>query len=537
MKPRLVLIGNGMAGVRTLEELLAIAPDLYEITVFGDEPHGNYNRILLSPVLAGEQTLDEIMLNDRAWYERHGITLHAGAQVVEIDRGRRLVRSNQGHEVHYDRAIVATGSRPIVLPVPGADLDGVVTFRDIQDVERMLEAAQRHRSAAVIGGGLLGLEAAHGLAARGMEVTVVHLLSSLMEKQLDPAAAGLLRASLEARGIHFRLEAQTERVLGRDRATGLRFGDGTELTCDLVVMAVGIRPNKDLAEGAGLPCERGVLVNDTMQTFDPRIYAVGECVQHRGATYGLVAPLFDQGKVVANQLAEDGYYQFRGAIPATRLKVTGIDLFSAGQFQGGDGCEEVVFQDPSRGVYKKVVLKDGRVAGAVLVGDAADGGWYLQLMKEGDDVSALRDGLVFGRAFATQGSAGGEPDVLALPDDAPVCHCNGVCKGQIVSAIREKSLRSLPEVVAHTKAGASCGTCKGTVEQILACTAGDAYERAAVAPVCACTDLGHDELRARIAEGSYATVGDVVQALDWRFPEGCAACRPAINYYLLCAHP
>jgi nitrite reductase (NADH) large subunit len=537
MKPRLVLIGNGMAGVRSLEELLAVAPDLYDITVFGEEPHGNYNRILLSPVLAGEQTLDDIMLNDRAWYARHGITLHAGARVVGIDRGRRLVRSDQGHEVPYDRLILATGSNPIMLPVPGADLPGVVTFRDIQDVERMLEAARTHRNAAVIGGGLLGLEAAHGLKARGMDVTVVHLLDCLMEKQLDPAAAGLLRASLEARGIQFRLQAQTARVLGEARAEGLAFADGSDLPCDLVVMAVGIRPNKALAEEAGLSCERGILVNDTMQTFDPRIYAVGECVQHRGATYGLVAPLFEQGKVVANQLAEDGYFQYRGSVTSTRLKVTGIDLFSAGEFQGGDGCEEVVFQDPGRGVYKKVVFKDGRLAGAVLVGDADDGAWYLDLMREGQDVSELRDGLVFGRAFATGGGAANANDVDAMPDDAAVCHCNGVCKGQIVDTIRARSLTVLSDVVAHTKAGASCGTCKGTVERILAATVGEAYEEERIPAVCSCTTLGHDEVRARIAEGDFATVTDAMAALGWATPDGCAACRPALNYYLLCARP
>jgi nitrite reductase (NADH) large subunit len=538
MKPRLVLIGNGMAGVRTLEELLAVAPDLYDITVFGEEPHGNYNRILLSPVLSGEQTLDDIMLNDRDWYEGYGITLHTGARVTEIDRARRVVRSDAGHEVPYDRVILATGSRPIVLPVPGADLPGVVTFRDIQDVERMLEAAQSHRRAAVIGGGLLGLEAAHGLSSRGMDVTVVHLLDCLMERQLDPAAAGLLRASLEARGIQFRLEAKTERILGEDRVTGLRFADGTGLDCDLVVMAVGIRPHKALAEEAGLPCERGVLVNDTMQTFDPRIYAVGECVQHRGATYGLVAPLFDQGKVVANQLAEDGYFRYSGSVTSTRLKVTGVDLFSAGQFQGGEGFEEVVFQDPGRGVYKKVVLKDGHLAGAVLVGDASDGGWYLELMKDGQDVSELRDGLVFGRAFANaQGDAANGNDVHALPDDAAVCHCNGVCKGQIVDTIRARSLTTLPEVVAHTKAGASCGTCKGTVERILACTVGDAYEEERIPAVCACTDLSHDQVRARLVEGAFDTVTDAMAALGWRDPDGCATCRPALNYYLLCARP
>lgn len=535
-KPKLVLIGNGMAGIRALEELLALAPDLYDVTVFGDEPHGNYNRILLSPVLAGDKTLEEIMLHDRAWYARHGITLHAGERVLRIDRARRRVVSERGRRVSYDRLIIATGSRPIVLPVDGHDLPGVVSFRDIQDVEQMVAAAGEHRRAAVIGGGLLGLEAAHGLRARGMEVTVVHLLDHLMEKQLDATAGGLLQASIAQRGIGFRMQARTERVLGTDRVEGLRFADGSELVCDLVVMAVGIRPNTELAQSAGLACERGLVVNDVMQTFDPRIYAVGECVQHRGTTYGLVAPLYDQARVVANQLAEDGYFRYSGSVTSTRLKVTGVDLFSAGEFEGGEGCDEIVFQDPSRGVYKKLVLRDGRLTGAVLYGDAADGSWYVQLMKEARDVSELRDTLVLGRAFADGGGAASS-DPSALPDDTPICDCNGVCKGTIVEAIRARPLTTLDEVKVHTKAGASCGSCSDKVEGLLAATLGDDYDSEATPPMCPCTDLGHDEVRHAIAERGLGTICEVTEALDWKASDGCAACRPALNYYLLCARP
>ena len=338
-KMRLVLVGNGMAGVRALEELLKLAPDLYDITVFGAEPHPNYNRILLSPVLSGEQTLEQIVLNGLDWYAANGITLHLGKEVVEIDRRRRVVRSADGTEAEYDRLLLATGSNPVILPVPGAKLEGVITYRDIGDTQRMIEAASRHAHAVVIGGGLLGLEAANGLKARGMDVTVVHLMQWLMERQLDRTAGGLLQASLEKKGLKFRLAAQTKEIVaggpGSDagRVAAVRLADGETLAAELVVMAVGIRPNTALAEKAGLHCPRGIAVNDTMQTFDPRIYAVGECVNHRGIAYGLVAPLFEMAKVCANHLAQFGIGRYTGSVTSTKLKVTGIDLFSAGDFQ------------------------------------------------------------------------------------------------------------------------------------------------------------------------------------------------------------
>lgn len=404
-KLKLVVIGNGMAGMRTVEELLKLAPDLYDISVFGAEPHGNYNRIMLSPVLAGEKSLDEIMINSPEWYAQHGITLYAGDPVLKINRQQRWVMAESGSKVHYDRLLLATGSNPFIIPVPGHELPGVISFRDIQDVNTMLEAAGEYRNAVVIGGGLLGLEAANGLRTQGMNVTVVHLQDSLMERQLDKAAADLLREALESRGIGFAMEAQTEAIQGEDRVTGIRFKDGTELAADLVVMAVGIRPNIDLARSAGLHCERGIVVNDTLQTYDPTVYAVGECVQHRNATYGLVAPLWEQARVCASHLAEFGHSQYLGSTVSTKLKVTGIDLFSAGDFNPRDGDEEIVFRDLRRGVYKKLVVRDDRIAGAVLYGDVADGSWYYDLMIEGADIGELRDVLIFGRAFADQSAA------------------------------------------------------------------------------------------------------------------------------------
>jgi nitrite reductase (NADH) large subunit len=393
---RLIVIGNGMAGMRTVEEVLALAPNEYEIVVFGAEPHGNYNRILLSPVLSGEKRAEDIVLHSHEWYVEHGVKLHAGDPVVAIDRRKRIVKSQRGVELSYDRLLLATGSTPIVLPIPGVNLKGVITFRDLADVEAMLAAAKPGRKAVVIGGGLLGLEAANGLLSRGMAVTVVHLFDSLMERQLDAAAAALLRASLASRGIAFKMPAQTTAVLGTESVEGVRFADGSELAADLVVMAVGVRPNTELARAAGLRCDRGVLVNDTLQSYDPSIYAVGECVQHRNVTFGLVAPLWEQARVCATHLAELGISRYRGTLPATQLKVTGIELYSAGDFQNSGNGEDIVLRDPARQVYKRLVIRDNKLRGAVLFGDASAGPWYFEMMAKGHDVTAIRDELLFG---------------------------------------------------------------------------------------------------------------------------------------------
>lgn len=399
-KLKLVMVGNGMAGVRTLEELLRLAPDLYEITVFGAEPHPNYNRILLSPVLAGEQSFADIVLNGIEWYAEHGIDLRLGRKVVQIDRKRRLVIADDGSRAHYDRLILATGSTPFMPPIPGNRLEGVLAYRDIADTEKMLEATRTHSHAVVIGGGLLGLEAANGLRQRGMDVTVVHLAEWLLERQLDRTAGELLKQALEARGIHFRLSEQTEELLdyGSGRVCAVQFKSGDTIPADLVVMAAGVRPNTELAEKAGLPCNRGVQVDDTLQTYDPRVYAVGECANHRGIAYGLVAPLFEQAKVCANHLAMLGTARYQGSVTSTKLKVTGIDLFSAGDFMGGDGTESIILSDPIGSVYKKLVIKDDVLVGGCLYGDTLDGSWYFQQICGGNDISEVRDHLMFGQA-------------------------------------------------------------------------------------------------------------------------------------------
>ncbi|MFK5891627.1 MAG: FAD-dependent oxidoreductase, partial [Pseudomonadota bacterium] len=434
MKEKLVVVGNGMAGMRTVEELLKIAPDKYDISVFGSEPYGNYNRILLSPVLCGEKTIDEIMLNDLQWYEDNNITLYKGAKVTHIDRKACVVTADDGTTAKYSRLLLATGSDPFIIPVPGHKLPGVISFRDIHDVNVMLHTAETKHKAVVIGGGLLGLEAANGLIKQGMDVTVVHLMDTLMERQMDEVSGAMLKQSLEDKGMKFLMKASTESILGDTHVSGIRFADGTELETDLVVMAVGIRPNISLAKEIGLHCERGIVVNDTLQTFDPKIYSIGECVQHRGLTYGLVAPLFEMAKVCANHLAEYGIGLYQGSVTSTKLKVTGIELFSAGDFQGDDTTDDIVVRDAGRGVYKKIVIKDNIIVGAVLYGDAIDGAWYFQLMREQTNISDIRDQLMFGKAHLGDSGHGG--DVVAdMSDDTEICGCNGVCKGDVVKAI------------------------------------------------------------------------------------------------------
>ena len=564
-KMNLVLIGNGMAGVRALEELIKIAPDLYNITVFGAEPHPNYNRILLSPVLAGEQTVDEIILNPLAWYADHHITLHLGKKVVKVDRSKRLVIADdgQGGEItaDYDRLLIATGSHPFILPVPGKDLQGVIAYRDIADTETMIQTATTHKHAVVIGGGLLGLEAANGLMLRGMQVTVVHIMPWLMERQLDDVAGGMLRKSLEERGLKFMIGAQTQALIGdadggkAGRVMAVQFKDGTEVPADLVVMAAGIRPNTTLALSMGLLCANdgrgGIVVNDTLQTTtDPRIYSVGECAAHRGIAYGLVAPLFEQGKVCATHLAQFGIGRYTGSQTSTKLKVTGIDLFSAGNFMGGtpeQGFEEIVMSDPFGGVYKKLVIQDDKLVGAVLYGDTVDGSWYFKLLREGRKIGDIRDKLMFGESNIGDVGHQGHSKAAAMADADEVCGCNGVTKGAICKAIKEKGLFTLDEVRKQTKASASCGSCTGLVEQLLMFTAGGDYSATPKKKaMCGCTDASHAEVREAIRKPMPAggglfskllTIDSVYKQLGWRTPNGCASCRPAVNYYLISTWP
>jgi nitrite reductase (NADH) large subunit len=539
-KQRLVVVGNGMAGCRTIEELLARDADRYEITVFGAEPRVNYNRIMLSPVLAGEKSFDEIVINDEAWYRDNGITLHTGRAVTGLDLGRRIVEAEGGLGVPYDKLVLATGSDPVRLPLPGRDLKGVVTFRDLDDVNAMLAAADAGGRAVVIGGGLLGLEAAYGLSRRGMSCAVVHLMDVLMERQLDSAAGFLLQQALEAKGVQTLLAAHSEEIVGANgRVIGLMLKDGRLLPCDLLVMAVGIRPNAALAKSAGLQVNRGIVVDDGMRTSDPDVHAIGECAEHRGVAYGLVAPIFEMCRTLADVLTCDPDAAYEGSLLSTRLKVSGVDVFSAGKFSGGDGCEDLVFRDAGRGVYKRLVIEGGKVAGAVLFGDAADGAWYFDLMRQGADVSDIRETLIFGQA-ATEALRGQDPRsaVAAMADTAEICGCNGVCKGAITQAIATHGLTSLDSVRAVTKASGSCGSCTPLVEQLLALSLGDGFKaETGPKPVCKCTPHPHGLVRRRIVEDGLKSIPHVMQALEWKTPDGCPTCRPALNYYLLCAWP
>ena len=537
MKERLVVIGNGMAAGRVLEEMLEKAPDAYQVTILGAEPRVNYNRIMLSPVLSGEKTYEDILIHDQDWYARHGITLMPKRKAVKIDRAARQVHAEDGTILPYDKLLLATGSNPIVLPVPGADLPGVLGYRDLDDVNAMLKAAEAGGAAVVIGGGLLGLEAAAGLKARGMDVTVLHLMPTLMERQLDTAAGYLLQKAIEARGIRVITRANTHAILGDGKVQAVKLDDGTELPADIVVMAVGIRPNAALAKEAGLDVGRGVKVDDGTRTSDPDIFAVGECVEHRGICYGLVAPLYEMAKTTAAHLLGDSNAAYTGSVTSTKLKVTGIDLFSAGDFAEAKDREEIVLRDAARGIYKRLVIKDDRIIGCVLYGDTEDGNWFFQLLRDGKPIDDLRETLIFG-----QGYAGGSPldpmaAVAALPDDAEICGCNGVCKGKIVSAIAEKGLTELDQVRAHTKASASCGSCTGLVEKLLTLTLGDSYKPAAVKAMCGCTDLGHDDVRRLILAKNLRSIPAVMQELEWKTSCGCSKCRPALNYYLIAAWP
>ncbi|MFN4207694.1 MAG: nitrite reductase large subunit NirB, partial [Agrobacterium albertimagni] len=536
MAEKLVIIGNGMAPGRMLEELFERAPGLYDVTIFNAEPRVNYDRIMLSPVLSGEKAYEDIVIHDDAWYAAHGVTLHKGAKVTEIDRQAKTVTSANGITVSYDKLVIATGSLPFIIPVPGHQLPGVLAYRDLDDVEKMLEIAKAKGRAIVIGGGLLGLEAAYGLKRQGMEVTVIHLMPTIMERQLDPAAAYLLEKALAERGIEIITKANTKQILGSDRVEGIELEDGRVISGDMVIMAVGIRPASQLAKDAGLAANRGIVVDDGMMTSDASIYSLGECAEHRGVCYGLVAPLYESARVLADRLI-GGNAEYQGSVVNTKLKVTGINLFSAGDFAEAPDREEIVLRDASAGVYKRLVLKDNRIIGAVLYGETSDGSWFFDLLKKQTDISAMRETLIFGQSY--QGGSPLDPmaAVAALPDDAEICGCNGVCKGKITGAITGKGLTTLDGVRAHTKASASCGNCTGLVEQLMSLTLGDAYNPAAVTPMCTCTELGHDDVRRLIKAKGLKTIPAVMQELEWKTSCGCAKCRPALNYYLVCDWP
>jgi nitrite reductase (NADH) large subunit len=471
----LVMIGNGMAGVRAVEEILARDPDRFSITVFGDEPCAGYNRIQLSAVLGGFKDADEVVLHPFEWYEEHGIRLHAGVRAERIDLAARVVAGRAsplaagrrgGFELEepFDRLVIATGSRPFVPPVEGADKQNVFLFRTLLDCAAIAEQARKSKKAVVLGGGLLGLEAARGLLSHDVEVTVVEAAPHLMPQQLDPAAAALLRKKLEGMGVRVLLQKQTTRALGNGRVEALELKDGATLDADMLVISCGIRANSDLAKLAGLAVGRAIVVDDQMRTSAPDVFAVGECAEHRGVAYGLVEPLYEQARVLADVLTgAHPEARYEGSRLATTLKVMGVDLTSMGDVNAAPESAQVfVYSDPERGLYRKLVVRDGRLAGAVVLGDSSSAGPLLRLFKRGDPVPEQPLDLLLGKGAA----ADPEADVAALPDDAEICNCHRVPKGRIVEAIRA-GCKSVQQIGAACKAGTGCGSCQPLLGQLL----------------------------------------------------------------------
>ena len=534
MTQKLIIIGAGMASGRALEQLKKAGAD-YDVTLFNAEPHGNYDRIMLSPVLSGDKTFEEIVIHTSDWYEENGVTCRFGEKVINVDRAAKTVTADNGDVLSYDKLLFGTGSNPFIIPLPGHDLAGVIAYRDLEDTARMMSLGNTDK-AVVIGGGLLGLEAAAGMAARGVDVTVIHIMGHLMERQLDEAAGYLLRKALVEKGITVRCSANSKEILGENgKVKALLLDDGTELPCDLLVMAVGIRPNIQLAQEAGLAVGKGIHVDSQMRTSDDSILAVGECVEHDGAIFGLVAPLYDQAKVVAKTLLGEEATFVQKEL-STKLKVTGCDLFSAGDFAEAEGREDIVFRDPARGVYRRLVLENNAIIGAVMYGDTADSNWFFGLIRDKTDISDMRETLIFGPAY--QGGAPSDPlsAVAALPRDAEICGCNGTCKGEIEDAIAAGST-DLAGIRATTKASGSCGTCTGLVEQVLAVTLGDEFVIPAAATVCGCTDMTHEDVRRMIKSQELKSMPAVWQECGWKTSCGCHVCRPALNFYLLADWP
>lgn len=528
---KLVMIGNGMAGVRTIEEILKLAPEQFEITIFGQEPYPNYNRIKLSNILQGDTSFEEIIINPFDWYKENHIQLFTGEAVVNIDVERKRVMSSKGREVEYDELIIATGSSSFILPIPGADKIGVTGFRDIHDCEMMIKDAKNYKKAVVIGGGLLGLEAARGLLNLGMKVDIVHLMPHLMERQLDPIASSMLKAELEAQGMNFLLEKETAEILGDERVTGLRFKDGSEIEADMVVMAVGIKANTELAKNSAIDVKRGIVVNDFMETSIPHIYAVGECAEHKGNVYGLVAPLYEQGKVLANHICGLDSEPYEGSITGTQLKVAGVDLFSAGDIIDDHSKKSIMIYNEYEGIYKRVLTRNNMIAGIVLYGDTKDSTRLFRMLTKKEDISGTS-------IFQIDSGDGATDNIAEMPNDELVCGCNGVTKGAIVDAIKTQGLTTLDQVSHCTNAGRSCGRCKPMVSSILAHTLGDQFDAAAAqkTSICGCTTISREELVEEIKTKGLSSVKEVMNVLEWNNEEGCTKCRPAINYYLGMVH-
>lgn len=529
---KLVLIGNGMAGVHCIEEIIKKNPQAYEITIFGAENHVNYNRILLSSVLQGSTTIQDITINDQDWYEQHHIQLYKGEAVEKIDTIRKVVQTENMREVAFDKLIIATGSVPFLLPLPGIDKEGVISFRTIEDCEKMIDNSKKYKKAVVIGGGLLGLEAARGLLNLGMRVDVVHIASHLMERQLDSTAAKLLQIELEKQGMNFLLEKETQEIIGEHRVEGLRFKDGTEIQTDLVVMAVGVKPNIQLAKDSGIETNRAIVVNDYLQTSVPNIYAVGECAEHRGMVYGLVKPLYEQGKVLAKHIIGMNGQGYSGSVLSTQLKISGVDVFSMGQFTEDSNRKSIRVYDDLDNAYKKLVLQENKLVGAVLFGNTKEANQLLEMIIKEKDVSDLE------KVSLLQSSNGIGNSMASLTNSEIICSCNHVSKGAIIEAVQSNGLATIEEIRKCTKASSSCGGCKPLVADLLSYMKSDEFmEVIETKTMCSCTNFTEDEIVHEILLQSLTSIEEVMEAMEWKNHLGCSTCLPAITYYLEMIYP
>jgi nitrite reductase (NADH) large subunit len=521
---KLVVVGNGMAGVACVEQILKYQPD-FDITIFGDETHVNYNRILLSMVLAGEKSAEDIVINDLDWYQSNGIRARLGVRVEQIDRDRRVAIDDNGGVTPFDKLILATGSSAFIPPIPGVEKKNVHVFRTLDDTRDLIAKARKGCKAVVIGGGLLGLEAARGLQLRGCEVSVVHLMETLMERQLDASGGACLRRKIEGLGIRVLLPKQTAALFGNGRVDGLRFASGEEIEADLVVIAAGIKPNVELGKRAGLDVRRGIVVNDYMQTSDVDIFAVGECTEHQGQTFGLVAPLMEQGKVLAAAITGNPGPHFSSSAPAAKLKIMGVEIFSAGSIDESEsGVETVRYEDPALGIYKKLLLRDNRLRGVILVGDASDERRYTQWLRDNTDLAPHRRHLLFPPPATDDGL-----EVAAMPDGEVICGCNGVSKGAIIQAIHAHGINTLDELKVHTRASSSCGSCTGLCQQLLRAVAPEFQEETRTT-LCSCVPFSYEQLREIVRGQQLKSVQEVLNVYGNR--KGCEVCKPALSYML-----
>ncbi|WP_277678833.1 nitrite reductase large subunit NirB [Gracilibacillus dipsosauri] len=526
-KMKLVLIGNGMAGIKCMEYLIQENPDLYDITVFGSEPYTNYSRIQLSSVLQGKTSFEEITLHSWEWYEKHDILLYPNETVILIDPEQKEVITNKKRSVHFDKLIIATGSSPFMLPIPGTDKDGVVAFRTIEDCKRILKIAKNSNKAAVVGGGILGLEAAQGLLNLGMKVDVIHLADRIMNQQLDNKAAELVQNALVKQGLNILLQKETAEIYGDKRVEGIRFKDNTEIKTDLIVMAVGVKPNVALAKKAGIKTNRGIVINDFMETNIEDIYALGECAEHNGTVYGLVKPLYEQAQILAKHLCQCKTLPYQGSTLSTRLKASGIELFSAGQTTENEDVKAITAHDEINQTYKKMFFRKDKLIGTVLFGDISTGHKLLDQIKKkkfipDPEKQTLMMPVKINESYAAQ-----------LAKDEQICTCNHVTKAQIIEQVVTHNLQTIEQVKKCTKASSSCGGCKSTVDELIRYIHSDYFDNTIESNhFCSCTTLTEEQVVEAIIANSLTSVVQIRQVLGWSQAKGCSYCQEALAYYL-----